>query len=113
MIKPCKFPQAVKFLPASSVDTSTGKRTDSPFHYYQDPQNKFAISCFELDDESIEEIKKSKQIFVVVPFKEFPPMTLQSANPFTPKLKINENGKEASPGHDDKPNKGSGQPAQD
>lgn len=105
MIKPCTFPQATNFLPASIMDGDK-KLVPAPFHYYGDPQGRFTVSCFELSEKDIEQIKATGKIWVTAPFKSFPPLNLQTENPFTPKMIIDEKTNSESARNDQQHNDG-------
>lgn len=99
MIKPIHFPQAGGLLAATTVDTKTNESEDLQYHFYSDPGGKFVISCFEFSEEDIKSLIETKKLFVMLPFRNQPPLTLMVDSPFTPKTPTNgkENEAQESP----------------
>lgn len=91
MIKPKKFEQATNFLPSRSIDTATGKFTETPFHFYREPQGRYVLTCMELDKDAIKDLKQNGGLlWITLPINTFIPMSMQTLNPFQRKPKTDQ-----------------------
>lgn len=82
------------------------KLVSTPFHFYADPAGRLTVSCFELSPEDIQRVIETGKIWVTAPFKSFPPLSLQTETPFTPKTLTDEKENNQSSGNDQQHNDG-------
>lgn len=86
-MKPINFPEATAFYPAFTATKDGPEKT--PLHFYQDPGG-FVVSCWEPTSEEIDEIIANKKIYVILPLKQQPSLSLMTSSPFkSPILKVN------------------------
>lgn len=86
-MKPILFPEASGFLPATRI-SEDGKPEPVNYHFYANPKGKLNITCIEVSDEDIEQLKQTKKFFLILPGPVPAPFTMQVNTPFVPKQAV-------------------------
>lgn len=89
---PIKFEQSTHFLPATRINQVNGKVENFSYHFYREPSGKFVITCIETTEEDLRRLTADKKFWLVLPFAQCPPFTIQITSPFTPRV-LGLNGK--------------------